>query len=184
MRVVAGTAGGLRLKVPPSDTRPSTDRLREALFSILLHRLDGAQVLDLFAGSGALGIEAMSRGASSVVFVEQSRQACRVIEENLKVTRLSGRVVSREVASYLKQSRESFDLIFADPPYAKGGAKDLAQELVNDSNLVPLLAEEGVFVLEVEKERKAPGSELWELQERRVYGSSALLFYQPVCRNL
>lgn len=180
MRVVSGSAGGLRLKAPPSETRPSTDRLREALFSILLHRLEGARVLDLFAGSGALGIEALSRGAASAVFVEQSRQACRVIEENLKSTRLSGDVISREVDRYLKGSRASFDLIFADPPYAKWGRTDLAGELLNTVELPECLVEGGLLVVEVEKERDAPETALWSLVDRRVYGSSAVLFYEPV----
>jgi 16S rRNA (guanine966-N2)-methyltransferase len=178
MRVVSGVAGGLRLKVPPSETRPSTDRLREALFSILLHQLEGARVLDLFAGSGALGIESLSRGAARAVFVEKSRQACRVIEDNLKTTRMSGEVICREVAAYLKTSRERFDLIFADPPYSKWGREDLAGGLLANPDLGDLLEEGGLFILEVEKERVTPESDLWELQERRVYGSSAVLFYR------
>ncbi|MDE0826421.1 MAG: 16S rRNA (guanine(966)-N(2))-methyltransferase RsmD [Akkermansiaceae bacterium] len=178
MRIIAGTAGGIRLKVPKRVTRPSTDRLREALFSILVVKLDGARVLDLFSGSGALGVEALSRGASSATLVEENSQACKVIEENLKTAKLQGELRRGDVFSVLGRLGGRFDVVFADPPYAVHGRDDLAQKLLDEGSLPGLMAEEGLLVLEVETERKAPEGEKWSLVDRRVYGSSAVLFYE------
>lgn len=178
MRIIAGTAGGIRLKVPKRVTRPSTDRLREALFSILAVKVGGARVLDLFSGSGALGIEALSRGAATATLVEENSGACQVIEENLKVAKLRGELRRGDVFSVLGRLGGEFDLVFADPPYAVHGRDDLAGKLLGDGSLPGLMAEEGLLVLEVEAEREAPEGEKWELVDRRVYGSSAILFYE------
>lgn len=124
MRVVAGLAGGRRLRAPAGrKVRPTSERVREALFNSLgsLDVLDGATVLDLFAGTGALGIEALSRGAGSATFVDADLQAIRVIKDNLRVTGLGdrARVVHADVFRFLADpSREPVDLAFADPPYA------------------------------------------------------------------
>lgn len=119
-RIVAGTAGGRRLVVP-SSARPTTDRVREALFSVLAARLDfdGLHVLDLYAGSGALGLEALSRGASSVLFVESDRRAADVIARNIATVGLPGATVRRApVAAALTANPEApMDLVLADPPY-------------------------------------------------------------------
>lgn len=120
MRVVAGSRGGRRLTAPPGrSTRPTSDRVREALFSSL-GELDGARVLDLFAGTGAVGLEALSRGAAEAVFVEQGRAATTVLRRNIETVGLPGAtVIARPVASYLSDgAAEPFDLVFADPPYA------------------------------------------------------------------
>ena len=122
MRVVAGRLGGRRLRaVPGSATRPTGDRVREALFSVLGDRVDGARVLDLFAGTGALAIEALSRGAAAAVLVEQSPQATAVIRANLEALDLSGVATVRrtKVEVYLRSQRDGpFDLVLLDPPYA------------------------------------------------------------------
>ncbi len=123
MRIVAGTAGGRRLVVPSGrDTRPTSERVREALFAALLSArgpLTGAAVLDLFAGSGALGLEALSRGAASAVLVERDRTAAASARANVGALRLPGaRVVSGPVTRYLARRPEPADLVFADPPYA------------------------------------------------------------------
>lgn len=179
MRVIAGTARGARLKVPTRVTRPSTDRLREALFSMLAGRLEEARVLDLFAGSGALGIEALSRGAARVEFIEEQAAAARVIEANLAVARLDrGLVHAGDVFRMLRRLRGPFDLVFADPPYARGGRADLAAELLCDPDLPSRLAADGLLVLEVEEERDVPEGRGWTLLRRRVYGRSAILFYE------
>lgn len=178
MRVIAGSAGGIRLKVPKRVTRPSTDRLREALFSILAMRVDGAQVLDLFAGSGALGIEALSRGAASATFVEENGGACRVVEDNLAAAKFTGEVMKGDVFGVLKRMRGSFDLVLADPPYALPGREDLAVKLLECAPLRELMGEAGLLALEVETERDAPEVPGWQLVDRRVYGSSAILFYE------
>ncbi|WP_207839370.1 16S rRNA (guanine(966)-N(2))-methyltransferase RsmD [Williamsia soli] len=119
-RIIAGAARGRRLAVPEAGTRPTTDRVREAIFNILAARVDfdGAAVLDLFAGSGALGLEALSRGAGSVVLVESDNRAARVIEANIRSAGLSGAVVERRrVVEHLRKSGSVADIVFADPPY-------------------------------------------------------------------
>ncbi|MFC0109090.1 16S rRNA (guanine(966)-N(2))-methyltransferase RsmD [Kibdelosporangium aridum] len=119
-RIVAGTAGGRRLAVPPRGTRPTSDRVREALFSAVesLMDLSTARVLDLYAGSGALGLEALSRGASSVTFVESDRNAVGVLKANITSVGLPGTsVVQAKVLTFLSGKPSAFDLILADPPY-------------------------------------------------------------------
>jgi 16S rRNA (guanine966-N2)-methyltransferase len=121
-RIVAGVAGGRRLAVPPSGTRPTSDRVREALFSALAHDpgLDGAAVLDLCAGSGALGLEALSRGAAHVLFVESDRRAAAVLRRNVAAVDLPGAQVRAAPAAAVLagQADRAFDLLLVDPPYA------------------------------------------------------------------
>lgn len=121
-RIVAGVAGGRRLQVPPAGTRPTSDRVREALFSALVSRmdLDGLRVLDLYAGSGALGLEALSRGAKELLLVESDRRAAAVLQQNIADVRLAGAVVRvAPVATVLGGAAgQPYDLVFSDPPYA------------------------------------------------------------------
>ena len=122
MRVITGKARGVVLKTPDGlATRPTADRVKEALFSIIQFDLLGARVLDLFGGTGQLGIEALSRDAKSAVFVDEREDACRLIRENLKRTRLEsqGRVVRSDYMAYLRGCREKYDIILLDPPYAE-----------------------------------------------------------------
>ena len=122
MRVITGKARGVQLKTPDGMlTRPTTDRVKEALFSVIHFDLPGARILDLFGGTGQLGIEALSRGAKSAVFVDQREDACRLIRENLKRTKLEAdaKVVRSDYLDYLKRCRETFDIILLDPPYAE-----------------------------------------------------------------
>lgn len=121
MRVITGTARGIQLKTPDGMlTRPTADKVKEALFSIIQFDITGASVLDLFGGTGQLGIEALSRGASRAVFVDAREDACKLIRENLKRTKLESRarIVRSDYLVYLNQCRETFDIIFLDPPYA------------------------------------------------------------------
>ncbi|NNC88946.1 MAG: 16S rRNA (guanine(966)-N(2))-methyltransferase RsmD [Akkermansiaceae bacterium] len=178
MRIIAGSSGGIRLQVPERVARPSTDRLREALFAILGEVVPGARVLDLFAGSGALGIEALSRGAAEARFVEENASACEVIRANLSRARLAGTVVKSDVFAFLRRGGGPFDLVVADPPYARPGRADLAGRLLEGEGLRSLLAAGGLVVIEVESERDAPEAPGWTLADRRVYGSSAILFYE------
>ena len=123
MRVITGSARGRRLKeLEGMETRPTTDRVKEGLFSALQCDIEGRKVLDLFAGTGQLGIECLSRGAASAVFVDRRADAVKLIRENLKVTELTdrARVVSGDSMEFLKSLREKFDLIFLDPPYQSG----------------------------------------------------------------
>ena len=122
MRVITGKARGIQLKAPDGMlTRPTSDRVKEALFSIIQFEIPASRVLDLFGGTGQLGIEALSRGAKSAVFVDAREDACRLIRENLKRTKLEGegRVVRSDYLDYLRRSQEQFDIIFLDPPYAE-----------------------------------------------------------------
>src|SRR5258706_11365455 len=124
MRIIAGKFRGRKLKSPPSlQTRPTSDRLRETLFNILAPRIAGARVLDLCAGTGAVGIEALSRGAAHVTFIDQSRKMCALIEENLNTFNIEEReIVTNEASDFLrklvKKAKQPFDIIFFDPPYA------------------------------------------------------------------
>lgn len=120
MRVITGAARGRRLREPEGlDIRPTTDRVKEGLFSALQFEIEGRQVLDLFAGTGQLGIECLSRGAAFCVFVEQRRDALEAVRENLKSTGLAdrARVVPGEALDFLRRTEARFDLIFLDPPY-------------------------------------------------------------------
>ena len=121
MRVIAGSAGGIRLSVPKRGVRPTMDRVKAAIFSSLGDAIIGARVLDLFAGSGALGIEALSRGACSVLFVEEDRQSTNVIEKNLAKTKFEARVRQQSVSDFLRYASgtEKFQIVLADPPYEK-----------------------------------------------------------------
>ena len=122
MRVVAGRAKGIALKTPSGMlTRPTADRVKEAMFSIIQFDLPGASVLDLFGGTGQLGIEAVSRGANSATFVDNREDACRLIRENLKRTgtEKESRVVRMDYMDFLKRNREKYDIVLLDPPYAE-----------------------------------------------------------------
>ena len=122
MRVITGKARGVTLKTPDGmQTRPTADRVKEALFSIIQFEIQGANVLDLFGGTGQLGIEALSRGAKRAVFVDFQANACRLIRDNLKRTRLDGdaQVVQSDYLAYLERCKEKFQIIFLDPPYAE-----------------------------------------------------------------
>jgi 16S rRNA (guanine966-N2)-methyltransferase len=181
MRIIAGTAGRMAIRVPAAVARPTTDFVRQAIFSILGSRVENTRVLDLYAGSGAIGLEALSRGAGSCVFVDHHRQACAVIAENLAKTGLAGgRVVRADAVSFLKRDVGTYDLIFADPPYWKHhGDQDVAAELLTGSLLAPRLARQGRILIEVSKHHVLPQA-LGLLQlDRREYGGSALVFFGP-----
>jgi len=122
MRVITGSARGVQLKTPDGlTTRPTTDRVKEALFSIIHFEIPGARVLDLFGGTGQLGIEALSRGAKSATFVDAGEPACRLIRENLKRAKLEGqgKVIRSDYLEYLRRCREQYEIILLDPPYAE-----------------------------------------------------------------
>mgnify|MGYP005754297109 CR=1 FL=1 len=138
MRVIAGKARRLPLKtLPGRDTRPTTDRIKETLFNILQPELADCRFLDLFSGSGAIGIEALSRGASSAVFVEKNPKACAVIRENLSFTKLEedGKLLNMDVLQGLRslEGQEAFDCIFMDPPYGQELEKQALEYLASSS---------------------------------------------------
>ncbi|MGI8956159.1 MAG: 16S rRNA (guanine(966)-N(2))-methyltransferase RsmD [Chthoniobacterales bacterium] len=181
MRVIAGTSGGIRLFVPKNEIRPTMDRVKAAIFSSLGERVIGARVLDLFAGTGALGIEALSRGAASAMFVESDRQAIAAIERNLAQTRLSGRIRKQDVFDFLNyaSTAESHDLIFADPPYDKSQLGDsFSRLLLRNDRLPARLTNEGIFVFEKRPGERLPTTDLWEVLRRKTYGATETLFLQ------
>ncbi|MDQ2824042.1 MAG: 16S rRNA (guanine(966)-N(2))-methyltransferase RsmD [Verrucomicrobiota bacterium] len=179
MRVIAGSAGGIRLDVPKRGVRPTMDRVKAAIFSSLADEIAGARVLDLFAGSGALGIEALSRGATSVLFVDEDRQSIAAIEKNLAKTKLSGRVRQREVFDFLKRASlpEKFRIIFADPPYEQTSSGErFTEKLLANEPLAHLLEPGGVFVLEKRPAERITQSKLWNVVRARTYGATEVLF--------
>jgi 16S rRNA (guanine966-N2)-methyltransferase len=183
MRVIAGSAGGVRLAVAKTRVRPTMDRVKAAIFSSLGDAIIDARVLDLFAGSGALGIEALSRGAASVLFVEQDRQSIEAIESNLAKTKLDGRVRRQEVFEFLRGSfgSERFQIIFADPPYEKTKSGErFTEKLLANEALARLLEPDGIFVLEKRSGERLPETELWNAVRRRKYGATEVLFLSVI----
>jgi 16S rRNA (guanine966-N2)-methyltransferase len=179
MRIIAGKAGRLTIKVPQAVARPTTDFVRQAIFSILGDRVDDSRVLDLFAGSGAIGLEALSRGASTCTFVDEHRQANTVIQQNLEKTKLSGgRIVKSDVQGFLKRDTASYDLIFADPPYWQHhGDKDHIGDLLASGLVAARLKPDGCFVAEISAHQASPDGGALSLIDRREYGGSAVLLY-------
>ena len=185
MRVIAGTSGGIPIKVPQDTTRPTTDRVREAVFSSLGDSVVEAIVLDLFAGSGSLGIESLSRGALRAVFVDQSKKACRIIQANLEKTSLAGKgsIRTSRVERYLDGLSDSFrfDLIFADPPYVRDEeTAELLDRFLNNETLPSSLNEGGILVLESSAKRELPATDVWSVLKDRNYGETKVTFLRPV----
>ncbi|WP_231379390.1 16S rRNA (guanine(966)-N(2))-methyltransferase RsmD [Candidatus Solirubrobacter pratensis] len=175
LRVIAGIHGGRTLKAPPgSATRPTSDRVREALFSILGARVQDARVLDLFAGSGALGIEALSRGAAQVVFVDDAPAAIRAIRENLEALRLHAEIRRDDALRHLRGASEGgaqYDLVFLDPPYRL--ADRLAGRL---SEALPAVLAPGAVAV-AESDRRAPLALDLPLHDERRYGDTLIRIY-------
>jgi 16S rRNA (guanine966-N2)-methyltransferase len=170
VRVVAGLYKGRRLHAPPgSGTRPTADRVREALFSILGDRVDGAAVLDLFAGSGALGIEALSRGAVSATFVDDAAGAVRAVKANLATLGITAPVHRADATRWLRSAEGQYDLVFLDPPYRD--AARLGPEL---SPLLPAAA-----IVVSESDRRAPLELLLPLSDERRYGDTLIRIHDP-----
>ena len=182
MRIIAGKYRGRRLKSPPSErTRPTSDRLRETLFNILAPRIEDARFLDLCAGTGAVGIEALSRGAQQVTFVDQSRKMCALIETNLStlsVPKPEFEIVKADALDFLRtrKSEAAFDLIFFDPPYS-ADYDDVLEVLAKRAD--QLLASDAIVVMEHRKQNEL--AEIFaSLMRYRVLkqGDSALSFYR------
>jgi len=179
VRIIAGKAGRVAIRVPKGETRPTTDFVRQAVFSRLGEVVEGARVLDLFAGSGALGLEALSRGAAECVFVDEGRGAEQAIRANLAKSRLEGgRIVRADVHGWLRRERSEFDLVFADPPYCHSALdRDHLGSMFSLEGFAERVAQGGFLIAEQsarETTRDAPGL---ELVDRREYGSSAILLY-------
>ena len=159
------------------------DRVKAAIFSSLGDAVIGANVLDLFAGSGALGIEALSRGASSAVFVDEDRQSIAAIEKNLAKTNLKGRIYQQDVFAFLRRSagRGKFRIIFADPPYEKTKSGErFTEKLLENEALVQLLEPGGIFVLEKQPAETVLEMKQWRIVRQKTYGTTEVLFLSPL----
>jgi 16S rRNA (guanine966-N2)-methyltransferase len=181
LRVISGKLKGRKLfALKGMDLRPTSDRVKEAIFDILQNSIEGQKVLDLFAGTGALGIEALSRGAKRAVFVEGSPRSLAVLYKNLEVGRLQeqAEVLSREVQAGVKilsERGENFDLIFLDPPYGKGLARKTLQALSGD----PILAPDALIVAEHSPAEDLDAISSLERVDQRKYGSTLVSFFRP-----
>ena len=178
MRVITGSARGRRLKeLEGMETRPTTDRVKEGLFSALQFDIEGRRVLDLFAGTGQLGIECLSRGAASAVFVDRRADAVKLIRENLRLTELEdrARVVAGDSMEYLKSIREPFDIIFLDPPYAAG----LLEPAIAHIAKFDILAPHGIIAAEHTADRVLPAlAPPYRVHRTYRYGKIALTLYR------
>ena len=175
MRVITGLARGRRLKEPRGDAiRPTADRVKEAIFNIVQFDVEGRRVLDLFAGTGQLGIEALSRGAAGCVFVDESREACALIKENLARSGLTGgTVLQAEALGYLRQGA-TFDLIILDPPYGT----DLLEKALLRIFQFDILTEGGIIVCESGRETRLPDPSAPYVRGRDYsYGRARLTVY-------
>ena len=178
MRVITGKARGVQLKTPEGMlTRPTADRVKEALFSIINFDIPGANVLDLFGGTGQLGIEALSRGAKRSVFVDAREEACQLIRENLRRTKLAqdGTVIRSDYMDYVNRCRETFSIIFLDPPYAETYLENALKRITE----IDILQTDGIIVTE-----RPVGNELpcefdgYQRSKDYKYGKTLLTIYR------
>lgn len=180
MRVIAGKAKGIPLKTPDGMlTRPTTDRVKEALFSIIQFDLPGANVLDLFGGTGQLGIEALSRGAKRAVFVDARREACALIRENLTKTRMvqDASIIQSDYLAYLNRTKEQFDVIFLDPPYAEV----FLETAINRITEIDILRSGGIMVAERPLGKELPFEfDGYERSRDYKYGKIILTVYRKL----
>ena len=152
MRVITGTARGRRLKTPENyDIRPTTDNVKESVFNIIQFDIEGRRVLDLFAGTGQLGIECLSRGAAEAVFIDENTAAVKIVKENLKTCGFTAAVLQQDAMSYLRHCGR-FDLVFVDPPYDSG----LYESVLETINSVDILSDGGIILCESRREKILP----------------------------
>lgn len=183
MRVVAGSARGRRLKAPDTlETRPILDRVKTALFDILAPDVPETRFLDLFAGAGSVGIEALSRGATSATFIELSPEIVKLVRENLELTRLgaNAEVIRADAFSFLRQARAQgriFDIVYVAPPQYK----QMAAQAVERLDREPLTEPEGLVIVQIHPRERVDFDDLTltrlRLYDERVYGSTLLMFY-------
>lgn len=179
MRVITGIARGRRLETLSGEdvTRPTTESVKEALFSMIQFEIEDKKVLDLFAGSGQLGIEALSRGARECTFVENNRQALKVVQNNLEHCRLDdkAKVTFGDASSFLLR-KNNFDIVFLDPPYKKG----LVQKSL--PMLIPMMSENGVIVCETAFDETLPEKvDSWHIDRTRKHGKTKITLYRKEC---
>lgn len=186
MRVISGRYGGRKLQTPiGSQVRPTSDRVKESIFNILTGRLENAIVMDMFAGTGNLGIEALSRGAQKTVFIEQSQNSQRTIRSNLASLGIAPEIYQLiagdafKVVARLRGTPERFDLVFVDPPYDKG----LAEKALSALAEADIVKQGGLVIVETASRETAPQSSYFELLRQSVYGDTSVYFYVKVAAN-
>ena len=174
MRVITGSARGRKLKTPEGmDIRPTTDNVKESVFNIIQFDIEGRRVLDLFAGTGQLGIECLSRGAREVVFIDQSRDAVKIIKENLRTCGFTAPVLQQDALAYLSGCGK-FDLIFVDPPYDAG----LYEKVLEKINSFDILSDGGIILCESRREARMPQLQPpYDLRREYRYGKVKLSLY-------
>lgn len=174
MRVITGTARGRRLKTPEDyDIRPTTDNVKESIFNIIQFEVPGRRILDLFGGTGQLGIECLSRGAASAVIVDRDRRAIKLIKDNLKTCGLDATVIQADAVDYLSCCGR-FDVIFVDPPYDSG----LYAPVLEKINSIDILSENGIIICESRREAVMPEMAApYRKQKEYCYGKVKLTLY-------
>lgn len=183
MRVITGIARGRKLKeLPGLETRPTTDKVKESVFNIVQFDIEGRRVLDLFAGTGQMGIEALSRGAAFCTFVDLRKEAAAVVRENLTHTKLAdhARVVQGDYLAFLTGCREKFDLVFLDPPYSTGMLEKALETIAK----IDIMTENGIIVCESPAEAALPELEAPYVRGREYrYGKIKLTLYHRASGN-
>lgn len=178
MRIIAGKAGGRRLRSPDTkSTRPATDRVREAVFSSIGNWVEDSVVADLYAGSGSFGLEALSRGASSAVFVEKGRKALQALRANVKAVGLGGAVIESTVQDYLAKANHRFHLVFMDPPW-DDPTDQIEEDLESLDRL--LLPNAEVVISRRHTDRVPRTPENWRVATEKLYGDSRIIRYEKV----
>lgn len=182
MRIIAGCARGRALKTRKGmETRPTADRVKESLFNILANRIEGSRFLDIFAGNGGIGIEALSRGAEKCVFIEKNNHCVTIIKDNLALTGLNrkGAVIAGDAAaavSRLKKDGEVFDIIFLDPPYHSPDLPVVAAKIAESGILDP----QGLLVVEHHRHDISwRGNPQWDMAREKQYGDTTISFFKP-----
>ena len=177
MRIISGMRRGLKLNAPEGfDTRPTTDRVKESVFNIIQFAVPCDECLDLFAGSGALGIEALSRGSEHCVFVDGDRRAGEVIKSNLSLANFLDKsdVIISDSLSYLDRCSREFDIIFLDPPYNKGFLEPVVQKIYEKQ----LLKNDGLIVIETERGGELPPDGFYTIRKTANYGKTTITILQ------
>ncbi len=174
MRIISGKHKGKKLKsFEGFDVRPTSDRAREALFSMLMTKVIGSDFLDLCSGTGAVGLEAISRGANSVTFVDNSKESLKICEFNLKSIRESASLIFSDALEFLKLNNKTYDIIYFDPPYAFNDISSVLQVIYYKK----LLNENGIFIYEHKSDKPSKEIENFKLSNTKKYGIAILDFY-------
>ncbi len=177
MRVISGSARGLKLTSPDGlDTRPTTDRVKESIFNIIQAYIPCDNVLDLFAGSGALGIEALSRGCQKCTFVENNLMSFSTVKKNIEKARLSEKadLIKKDAFDFLNSCKTKYDIIFLDPPYNKGLLKKSFDYIYKQN----ILSENGIIIAETEYDGELPENSYFECIKNAKYGKTLVLIYK------